>query len=361
MPRELVLVGGGHAHVEIIRRFALRPLPDTQLTVIDPNPFPVYSGMVPGFLAGQYERSELEIDLRALCKRAGAQFVEQAVVRVGDGSLEFADGRGLPYSLASLDIGSTVAGKDAPGVREFALPSRPIRTLVLEAEKLLHGNSASPIHIVGGGAGGVELAFCLEARIASSRATQPVSIVTSDASVLASSAAAVRRRVERALERRRIRVIPDTKVQEVRADSIRVGVDQYLPSSGAVWVTGPAAHPLATDSKLPTDSKGFVRIEPTLRVEGRPNLFAVGDCASLPGMKKAGVYAVRSGPLLDDNLRAVTSSRALERYEPQDDFLSLLNLGDGTAIASKWGVALEGRPMMWLKDRIDRSFMEKYR
>ena len=148
---------------------------------------------------------------------------------------------------------------------------------------------------------------------------------------------------------------------EVRPDSLRIRAERYLPSSGAVWVTGPAAHPLATDSSLPTDPKGFIRIEPTLQVEGRPNLFAVGDCASLPGMKKGGRLrrsqwtSTRQEPARADEFEATRTLRAT------DDFLSLLNLGDGTAIGSKWGVALEGRTMMWLKDRIDRSFMEKYR
>lgn len=358
---EIILVGGGHAHIEVIRRFGVQPIDHTRLTVVDPNSFPVYSGMVPGFVAGQYERHDLQIDLRALCDRAGVRFIEQAAVRIGDDCVELEDGTALGFSVASLDIGSTVAGKDAPGVREFALPSRPIQNLVLEIEKLLTQSSDLPFHVVGAGAGGVELAFCLQARLERLGGRQSVAIVTSDPCVLHSSAAAIRRRAERALERRGIRVLSGTRVDEVRGDSIRVSTGELIPSSGVVWVTGPAAHRLATDSGLPTDSSGFVKIQSTLQVEGRPNLFAVGDCASLSGMRKAGVYAVRTGPLLERNLRALAASQPLERYTPQHDFLSLLNLGDGTAIGSKWGVALEGRTVMWLKDRIDRSFMEKYR
>jgi selenide,water dikinase len=369
MPRNVALVGGGHAHIEVIRRWGLDPVADTRLTVFDPNPRPVYSGMVPGFIAGQYARHELEIDLKALCDRARVEFVECAVTSIDarNAKLHLGDGTAIGYHAASLDIGSTVAGVDLPGVREFALPSRPIATLLSEVGNLFgRAGTTSPrthrLHVIGGGAGGVEIAFCLEARLRREHVTScEVAIVTSDPVVLEGAAQRLRSRVERALEHRRIRTLVNSSVTAIREDAIELEQGPSLASSGAVWVTGPASHPLASDSGLPVDSRGFVRIRSTLQVQGKNGLFAVGDCASLPGMKKAGVYAVRSGPLVDHNLRAHLRGERLRDYSPQDDFLSLLNLGDGTAIGTKWGVAFEGRWTMWLKDRIDRSFMEKYR
>jgi selenide,water dikinase len=365
MPRDVALLGGGHAHIEVIRRWGLDPPADARLTVYDPNPRPVYSGMVPGFIAGQYERRELEIDLKVLCDRASARFIPHAVTRVDAQRrmLELADGSAFGYDAASLDIGSTVAGMDLPGVREFALPSRPITTLISNTERVLGPPASSdPLYVVGGGAGGVELAFCLDARIRrAGDSPRPVALVTSDGAVLERMAAAVRRRVERAFARRGIATHPNSDVAGLERASLELEDGRSLPASGVVWVTGPAAHPLASDSDLPIDERGFVRIERTLQVVGRDGLFAVGDCASLAGMQRAGVYAVRSGPLLDLNLRALLGEQPLRRYTPQHDFLSLLNLGDGTAIGTKWGIALEGRSMMWLKDRIDRSFMETYR
>ena len=124
---------------------------------------------------------------------------------------------------------------------------------------------------------------------------------------------------------------------------------------------GPAAHPLLRESGLPVDARGFVRVRPTFQVEGSDRLFAVGDCASLAGMKKAGVYAVRGGPILAENLRRLSDGRALSIYRPQRQFLSLLNLGDGTAIGVWRGIGFEGRWVMRLKDRIDRRFVERYR
>lgn len=363
MPREVVLVGGGHAHIEVIRRYGGAPIPDTQLTVVDRNPFPVYSGMVPGFVAGQYQQTELEIDLRALCDKSGVRFEEGNVSKVERDSLSLDSGQSIPFDVASIDIGSTVAGTDCPGVQEFALASRPIATLVAEVEKVLESvDSKAPVHVVGGGAGGVELAFCVDARLRKIQPEEtPVALVTSDSAVLASSPSAIRARVERALERRGIEVLRNSPVSEVSRDSLIISDGRTRATSATLWVTGPAAHPLGRASALPTDGRGFIRIEPTFQVIGRDNLFAVGDCASLPGMRKAGVFAVRAGPILEENVRALLRGAPLRVYQPQHDFLSLLNLGDGTAIGSKFGVVAAGRWVMRLKDRIDRSFMEKYR
>ena len=156
-------------------------------------------------------------------------------------------------------------------------------------------------------------------------------------------------------------MLANRAVSEVREEAIRLASGEEVPSAGSVWATGAAAHPLAAASDLPVDERGFVRIERTLLVAGYEDLFAVGDCASLPGMEKAGVYAVRSGPLLDQNIRARMDGGTLREYQPQADFLSLLNLGDGTAIGSKWRLAFEGRWVMRLKDRIDRAFVARYR
>ena len=126
-------------------------------------------------------------------------------------------------------------------------------------------------------------------------------------------------------------------------------------------MAGPASQPLGARSGLQVDARGFIELEDPFQVRGRPDLFAAGDCASLPGMAKAGVYALRARPLLDHNLRARLEDGSRRHYQPQADFLSLLNLGDGTAHVARWGRAVRGRVVMWLKDRIDRAFMARYR
>jgi selenide,water dikinase len=181
--------------------------------------------------------------------------------------------------------------------------------------------------------------------------------------VLAGYPRAAARRVEENARARGIAVRCRAKVAEVGPDHIVLDTGERLDDDALLWVAGAASLPLLTESGLPGDARGFVRVRPTLQVVGHDELFAVGDCASLeghPDLPKAGVYAVRQGPVLVHNLRARLTGGALRAYRPQRDYLSLLNLGDGRAIGSKWGLAAEGRALFRLKDWIDRRFMRRF-
>ncbi|MGH9392313.1 MAG: selenide, water dikinase SelD, partial [Vicinamibacteria bacterium] len=170
-------------------------------------------------------------------------------------------------------------------------------------------------------------------------------------------------RVHRNAARRGIRIEPNRRVVEARRDSVLFESGESIPADALLWVTGAWSYPLFADSGLPTERRGFVRTRSTLQVEGFDDLFAVGDCATMtefPDTPKAGVYAVRQGPFLFENLVSALEGRALRRYRPQSDFLTLLNLGDGTALGAKWGRSLEGEWVMRLKDWIDRRFMRRF-
>ncbi len=366
MKKSLVLVGGGHAHIEVVRRWAGNPIPGVNLTVIDPNPRPVYSGMVPGFVAGEYHQAEIELDLEGLCARAKATFVrEHAILVNGEaGSVSLTNGASLPYDVASIDVGSTVAGSEIPGVGQHSLASRPIRLLIAEIGKVV-GRARThqgpfQVHVIGAGAAGFELALCLEARLTGEGVASEVTIVTADERLLADGSRAQSRSAMAAVTKRKIGLLPNARVTSLGAGVIHLESGKSLKTDAILWVTGPAAHSLARDSRLPVNEDGFINISETLQVSGFRNLFAAGDCASLEGMKRAGVYAVRAAPLLNKNLRAALRGGVMQAYRPQSDFLSMLNLGDGTAIASKWGLAGTGRILMRIKDRIDRGFMSKY-
>jgi len=366
---QLVLVGGGHAHVEVLRSFAETPEPGLEIAVVCDRERAIYSGMVPGFVAGQYAARELEIDVRELAARARARWIGQAALTVDarERRIAIADGSTVAYDLASLDIGSSVAGLDTPGAREHALSTRPIGDFVarIADERELASNAPAPhVVVVGGGAAGVELAFCARARwrSAASRALR-ITIVEAGPALLAGASRALRRCVERAVDEAGIAVRTGRRVVGVSEGGVELDSDELLAADRVLWATGAAAHPLARKSQLPdgaVDERGYAHIGPTLEVAGCSGLFAVGDCASLLDVAKAGVYAVRQGPVLAHNLRASQRGETLRRYAPQADFLRLLNLGDGTAIAAKWGFALRHRLAMRLKDRIDRGFMQRY-
>ncbi len=368
----IVLVGGGHSHVAVLRGHMMQPIPDVQLTVVVDEPVAVYSGMVPGFVAGQYRLDELEIDVRPLARRAGARFVQGRVTRIdADAKCIEIEGRpAMAYDLCSVNVGSTVIGTDTPGVREFAFPTRPIGTMCRRLDAAFSspprapGDAPYPIVVVGAGAGGVELAFCLRERLrADGHTGVHVTLVSASELPLPGRRAALGERIVQAATQRGIDCIGGQRVVQVRPDAAVLADGRELPSALTVWVAGATGQPLFRDSGLPTDERGFAWVADTLEVEAADGLFAVGDCAVLrswPQIPKAGVYAVRQGPVLLSNLRLRTAGRPLQAYKPQSDFFTILNLGDGTAVGSKWTMAAEGAWMFQWKDRIDRQFMNKF-
>lgn len=373
--RDLVLVGAGHAHVQVLHDFALRPPPDVRLTLVVDRAQAVYSGMVPGFVAGDYEASELEIDAVALARRAGAGVVLAAATGVmPEAGRILLEGRPpTAYDVASFDVGSSVRGLAAPGVREHALATRPIRHFVdaLEARVAAaraRGGEAVRVVVVGGGAAGVELAFTLEARLRAEGTRPRAEVLTDAQEILPAASAALVRKLRREAARRGIALRTGVRVDAVERDRLRLaGGGEELPCDLAVWATGAAAPRWLADSGLPTDEAGFLRVGETLQVEGHPELFAAGDAAALvghPWVPKAGVYAVRQGPVLTANLRAFVAQGShggrLRRYHPQRDFLALLNLGERRAVGGKWGLAVSGHWVWRLKDAIDRRFVRRF-
>ena len=366
--RELVLVGGGHAHVQVLRSFAMEP-PEARVTVVLDTPVAIYSGMVPGFLAGQYEREELEIDVVPLARRIGARVILAAAVGVDPHQklIQLANRPAIPYDVASFDIGSTVAGLETRGVRQHAVPTRPISAIVRyfsAREERSPGRDDQSIVVVGGGAGGVEVAFTALARARRESETQvAVTIVSASDELLPGYPASLRRRVLNAARERQIEVLTGKSVVAVEKGAVELEDGSRRAFSALYWVTGAAPHDVLRHSGLATDERGFVWTRPTLQVEGFDDLFAAGDCATLrshPRTAKAGVFAVRQGPFLAENLRAHLRGERLRRYRPQRDFLILLNLGDGSAIGAKWGRSFEGRWVMRWKDHIDRRFMTRF-
>jgi selenide,water dikinase len=364
---DLVLVGGGHAHVQVLRRWMMRPVAGVRLCVVLDRPEAVYSGMVPGFVAGDYRVEELEIDGVPLGRRAGARVILSAATRIDPQArrIELSGRAPIRYDAASLDVGSTVRGLALPGVQEHALATRPIRGFVDRLDERLRsagGGASLSIAVVGGGAAGMELAFTLQARLRAEGRAPEIRVYTEDAEVVPGYPAHVARRVRAEAKRRGIEVFLETRVRGVEKDAV-VLEGRRERCDLVVWASGAAPVALIEDSPLPHDTQGFVRVEATLAVPGCAGLFAVGDCAAIEGqpwVRKAGVFAVREGPILNRNLRAALRGAPLTRYRAQRDFLSLLHLGEGRALGAKWGLSARGRFVLRLKDRIDRRFMRRF-
>ena len=366
--KRLLLVGGGHSHVEVVRRFGIEPPAGVEVRLVSPDRHASYSGMLPGLVAGHYAFDDCHIDLDALCRSAGTAFTRTAVeaIDLARGTARLSGGAELPYDVLSLDIGSTPATAGAPGVAEHAVRVKPVSTL-LEAWRALRAASLeSPqrVTVVGGGAGGVELAFAMHQGLES--AAIPgwrVSIVTDTPTILPGFPAAARRVFERLAAARGLALNCGDRVTEVLPGQLRLESGRRLESEWIVWTTFASAAGWITASGLATDARGFVTVDDTLQSPSHPNVFAAGDCASLANhaVPKSGVYAVRQGPVLAANLRSALGGGLLARYRPQRVALALISTGDRYAVAKWNGFTFKGAWVWRWKDRIDRRFMARYR
>jgi selenide,water dikinase len=368
--KRLVLVGGGHAHLHVLERLARHPLPGTAVTLVAPGPSHHYSGMVPGYLQGTYAEADLAIDLRPLCRAAGAAFVEGHADRVDPraGTVTVA-GTDYPFDACSLDVGAEAAGLDVPGAREHALSLRPMaRAVVLRRriDEAIRAAGGGPVRAVvaGGGPGGVEVALALHRRVADRGATPGVHLVEAGPHLLSEFAPRVRRRVTAILVRRGVRPATGQPVARVEPAAVALASGERIAADLTVWVTGAAPPAVVAASPLPRDERGFFLVDPTLRAADGAPVWGAGDCVGLaghPAMPKAGVYAVRAAPVLAANLRAALAGGPTARYAPQASFLALLNTADGRALLRWRRLVAHARWAWWLKDRIDRGFVERYR
>ncbi len=369
--RRLLIVGGGHAHIHVLRALRERPLDGVDVTFVHPHAFATYSGMVPGYIAGQYRLRQTQIDVRELAAAADAELVTGRATAIDAAARRVrvdADAW-LAYDVVSFDIGSQPAHPELVAADAPASMVKPIDVAAAAIDAALaqprpeHGRR---LVVVGAGAGGTEVAFALAARLAREGGGDVALVDRGEAPVM-ERGRHTSTIVARALAERGIRFLGAATVESVDAAGV-VARDAYgtrhrLPAEWVVWATGAAAPALFRDSALATDARGFLWVGADLRHEPHPEIFAAGDCATLtthPQLPKAGVYAVRQGVTLAHNLYATLRGEALRTYEPQKRFLSILNLGDGTAVASYAGWAWHGRSAWRLKDFIDRRFVARY-
>ena len=357
----VVLVGGGHAHVQVMTDFAMRPESGVRLMLVTDRLTTPYSGMLPGHVAGFYDRDEMHIDLARLAHATGTSLVHAPATGVDRGSRQvlFADRPPLAYDTLSLDVGITPDVSAIAGADRNALLVKPISTFLERLEAAETEGIPRRIAIVGGGAAGVELACALRARFG----TTPAIAILTAAPLVSTLNGGVRRRLEKALARLGIDVVRDFRAASLHGSRV-TAADGQVHEAGLVLVSTAARAPgWLTATGLPTTPDGFLRIGPTLQVEGEEAIFAVGDCATRTDepREKAGVFAVRQGPVLADNLLRKARGEPLRRHHAQRTFLVILSTGDGRAIAGKgrWR-AVEGSWVWRWKDWIDRRFMARF-
>jgi selenide,water dikinase len=368
--KRLLLLGGGHSHVEVLRRFGARPMSGAEITLVSPAPLTPYTGMLPGLLAGHYQYHDCHIDLEALARFAGARFVQSLAqtVDTSEHRVILADGSTLDYDVVSIDVGAVPATGGVAGALENALSIKPFESFLPAWDRLIERARSGGIRrlaVVGGGAGGVEVLLAAQYRLAREPLPLPLrlSLVTDASELLPTHAAAVGAAFRRILSTRHIDVHFRTRVARLDRDGMIAATGDRIPADAVIWATGAAPPPLLHAIPVALDAAGFISVTPNLQSISDSTVFAAGDCATIAGFRypKAGVYAVRQGPPLAANLRRMLAGQPLVAYTPQRRALALISSGERCAVASYGGLKLEGAWVWRWKDHIDRGFIARYR
>ncbi|MES3006874.1 MAG: selenide, water dikinase SelD [Pseudomonadota bacterium] len=401
--KSLVLLGGGHSHLAVLMQLAKKPVPGLEVTLVTRDVDTPYSGALPAYIIGTCGEDDLYIDLRPLAQMAGARLIQSSVERIDleARQLHCAGRPALDFDILSINIGSHPATGTLPGADEFAIAAKPIPEFLQQWESIQQQALAAvqegrhyTLAVVGGGPASVELACAMQTRLlrnardssaessAGITAGKPhdaatlihVVLLSSSATLVTSHNATTQARTMQTLRSKNIKVHlqhsvkaieRDTVLWEATGDAAQTNTETWgrLHADSIVIATGASAPEWLRQTGLALDDKGFIRVNQCLQSLSHPTVFAAGDIASIDDFPrpKSGVYAVRQGMPLADNLRRFAQGKSLRPYTPQRDAMAMLNTGDGAAIASRGQWSWQGRWVGAWKDWIDRRFVAKYR
>lgn len=360
--QKLVLIGAGHANIQLLHGLAEwnRSLFDLVL-VSDVLQAP-YSGMIPSYLAGDYDHSELHFDLKKICDRFGFQLIHDQAKAIDSQNkrIQLQSGSEIMYDLASLNVGIQPLPVKIQEQKSVLLV-KPISGLIEKWKSLEHLKENSIISVVGGGAGAFEIAVACSRRFKEKNIQ--VQLIAGDQGLLPQMNLKAQMLARSALNNFDILLFEGSRVQEHLENALRLENGRLIPTTVSLIATSAKAPEWFKSSGLPVSSAGFVSVQNQLLVEGQKTLFAVGDCCNFvnQSLPKAGVFAVRQGPILLDNIKSLILRKSnLKSYQPQRKFLTILVSGKKIAIASKGPLAFEGRLAWILKNWIDQRFMKRF-
>ena len=373
--RDLVLVGGGHSHVVVLRMLAMQPEPGLRITLICTDIDTPYSGMLPGYISGHYSFDDVHIDLGRLAAFAGARFIHGEVTGLDRANQRvlLRDRPSVPYDLLSINTGSTPNVRQVDGARAHTVPVKPIAHFnqrwlqLLDRVRELH--SRFTIAVVGGGAGGVELVLSVQFRLRNELQKLGRNpdllrfvLLTAGDTILPTHNPGVRARFARVLKERHVAVHTRAEVTQVSPGCLHTQDGRTFDADETLWVTQAGGPVWLQSTGLALDEHGFIQVNQQLQTLDDPKIFAAGDVASFTArpLEKAGVFAVRMGPPLAKNLRLSLRGQPLVAYNPQQRWLALISTGDRYAVASRGALGFAGAWVWTWKDWIDRRFMRKF-
>jgi pyridine nucleotide-disulfide oxidoreductase family protein len=357
-PRRLVLLGGGHAQLAVLRRLAEQRPVNVETVLVTPSPRQVYSGMLPGWLAGHYTEAQCVIALAPLAAAAGVTLRLAAAVGLDAAArtVRLDDGGVLGYDVLSVNTGPA---QDPTRWGAAGVPTlRPIEDWLARTTRRLAEMPPRRVVVVGGGAAGFELALAWRHRLG---AAAEVALVTGASGLLANYPAAVRRLGARALVERGVQCVAGA-AREIAPHAVVTDDGRCWAADEVVLATGTVAPRWLQGSGLALAPDGGLATSPTLQSVSHPEVFAAGDVATRLDrpLPKSGVYAVRAGAALAENVLGRLAGSAPVPWAAPVRTLNLLSLGERSAIAAWGSLAVQGRWVWRWKDRIDRGFLQRH-
>ncbi|MBW4512689.1 MAG: FAD-dependent oxidoreductase [Scytonematopsis contorta HA4267-MV1] len=376
----LVLVGGGHSHAIALLMFGKKPIPGLNLSLISDIAQTPYSGMLPGHIAGFYTHDECHIDLKPLSQFAGAKlYIERVTgIDLANNKVICQSGKEINFDMLSVDIGSNPTTLDVLGAAEYAIKAKPIAKLLEHWYEICREFSSTTetmrIAIVGAGAGGVELALSMQANLLrNNQGMLEIHLLGRDTQLMPSYHPSAGNNLKKVLLSRGIKLHLGENVSRIEQKNLTPNSSlkfEIICQSGLTlecnkifWVTQASAPQWVKATEIKTDEQGFILVNDALQSLSHPNVFAAGDIASMFNhpLPKAGVFAVRQGKPLFENLNRYLCGKPLTTYRPQKQYLSLIGTGDGKAIAIRGSLTLPPHQLLWYwKDWIDKAFMKQF-
>jgi len=363
MREKIVLVGAGHSHLVAIRHWLQHSMLQDKaldITLINPEAKAYYSGMVTGYLMGEYRRRDLSIDISALLKASSIQFKIGSIKHLNPIAqrLTLEDGTTIAYDILSLNIGGCVSTlmSDNPNYYPIKPLSRFLEVWPHFMMELMKKKAPIKLHIIGGGVSAIEIAMCLNyGLLHHGNISQPyqITLLMCGDDILSDWPQKMRDTVKRALVRCRIQIQTRTTVT----------VDSGITSDCIIDCRGVSPAEWVCDSGLETDNNGFIAIKPTLQTVSYDNIFACGDIATIKSVvcEKAGVFAVKQGVPLAENILLTVRKQVLKSYYPQKQYLKLINMGGRCVMGVRGRWCATGTWLWHLKDWIDRRFVNSFR
>ncbi|MGH4124775.1 MAG: FAD-dependent oxidoreductase [Clostridium sp.] len=366
-PKKLLLVGGGHAHVFLIKQFCLKNIPGLEVVLVTACQYQYYSGMAAGYVEGNYKGEEMSFDLKKMCQKSGVKYIEGRVTGIDaqNKCVKLGNQETVSFDVISLDTGSEMAGKKVEGVIEHACCVKPLENLFKLRENFMDETfEVRNVVIAGAGAAGIEIAFALKALADKMKRNVKITLVHSGNLILKGYHENVRDKTLRKLKKDKIKVLSQHKILVVLENNLSMEFGKQINFDFLVWAAGPASNPIYKDSGLTVDKAGYMVVNSYLQSVDYPFIFGAGDCISFSEftyVKKVGVYAIREAPYLLNNILKFIKNEGLQEYIPQTDYLAIISAGNKKGIMQYKSMATMGSLSWKLKDFIDRGFMKKFK